>query len=1334
MFDVISGGCQDTPFTLSPNSNCALSLAFSPTSDGLKSALVRISSNDTNDPVINIPLDGTGAVFLYLTKQGSGSGTVTSSPQGIFCGDTCVSDYSIDTEVTLTAIPDAGSAFSGWSGDECSGTGPCTLTMDSDKNVIATFALNGTITIAKEGSGSGTVTSSPEGINCGSDCQETYDAGTLINLSAVPDPGSFFVGWEDDECSGSGDCDLVINRDKTIKAIFALDDSIQLTDSNWSEVIAYQSGDITYIQVADQNANADPDVIDNIVINITSNTESSGTFSSATEPVADPSNVGDSIIEEIITSFTTLNEEWVVTCVEEGTYARFSVIGSVSGTHKLATENEMYTSDGGEVSFTIQTSWDTDFALGDTFTFSTQAGDIIPETVTLSETDVNTGIFRGSIALDESGSGNNDGDLDISSDDTITTIYLDRTDEQGNTVICEDTALYSTSVVEGNILQDTTWASINSPYLITQKVIVYPDVTLIIEPGTKVMFLEDSNVNLYVQGELIAKGTPAERIIFTSSSKTDCSGGLVIAGEANIENCNIEFTKYGIHISNGSVTIRNNIISKNWYGIEVLDSSVVFVEENIIQNNSWRGIYSINSDTIINNNKIKNNGITGNNFGIYCDSCNISNNTISRNQIGISCNSGVINNNRIIENKFHGILCSAIEGSPPITINYNTVRGNEDMGIFLRNYSAPIINQNNIYANSKYDIWNETNNEIDARNNWWGESVTEKMALGGNPKNLYNIYDYFDDNNYTPVDYSQWLSEKLLLPPTALRSVAGNEFIYLNWTPGLEANGYKIYYGPSPGIYEESIDVGTIYKDYLLEGLVNNTIYYIAVKLYDGAGNESDYSAEVTSTPSASDGIAGFVAFDKEYYNSSNDTAVITLKNKNLNTDPASIQDVSVKVISDSDTTGITINLSETGPDSGIFTSTAFGKELGFTLEDSDDVNKLIRVADGVVVNTNYEGVDSSATMPAEAMIDTSPPETTLTPSDDLVNYMYNLYAPLSFTYSFSAKDSTSGVERIEYRINDGPWIIYIKPFSLSSEGSTTISYKAVDKAGNWEEIKSKTIIVDGTPPPPPTGLVATQVDFQVNLTWVRNSEGEMELYNIYRDGTKINSDTQYWTEYSDLISSGKTYVYNVTAVDVAGNESAYSQSVSVMTASTAPVITDPIPGTPLVDSEITVRGNADPGSTVEIFVNGISQGTTIASSTGAFSLTGVIVNEGENSITAVSTNAYGETSPVSEEVTVPVNIRPPAPQGIATSPGDTVITITWDIVSEPDVQGYNIFRDGEQINNNLLTETTYTDVRLTNGRSYSYTVTAVDANGSESNKTNTITVTPVAGPEWQSP
>ena len=73
-----------------------------------------------------------------LTVTESGSGTVTSSPSGIDCGQDCTSGYALNTKVTLTPAPESGFIFANWSG-ACTGTGSCAVTMSAAKSVEAVF-------------------------------------------------------------------------------------------------------------------------------------------------------------------------------------------------------------------------------------------------------------------------------------------------------------------------------------------------------------------------------------------------------------------------------------------------------------------------------------------------------------------------------------------------------------------------------------------------------------------------------------------------------------------------------------------------------------------------------------------------------------------------------------------------------------------------------------------------------------------------------------------------------------------------------------------------------------------------------------------------------------------------------------------------------------------------------------------------------------------------------------------------------------------------------------------------------------------------------------------
>jgi hypothetical protein len=252
--------------------------------------------------------------FLSIFKFGSG--TISSTPNGINCGSSCSASYPSGTNVTLTATADPNSTFVEWGGG-CSGAGQCTVTMDASKSVSATFSLdtyvitlppiaNGTIScnpmvvnhgsntsciitpsigyhfatltdngadvttamfgntytinnvfskhtinptfeintytlaISKAGTGSGTVTGAPGGINCGDTCWASYVVGTEtpVTLTAIPTLGSTFTGWSGGGCTGIENCSLIINNNIQLTALFANpwgdvnnDGKIDLTDA-----------------------------------------------------------------------------------------------------------------------------------------------------------------------------------------------------------------------------------------------------------------------------------------------------------------------------------------------------------------------------------------------------------------------------------------------------------------------------------------------------------------------------------------------------------------------------------------------------------------------------------------------------------------------------------------------------------------------------------------------------------------------------------------------------------------------------------------------------------------------------------------------------------------------------------------------------------------------------------------------------------------------------------------------------------------------------------------------------------------------------------------------
>jgi hypothetical protein len=105
-----------------------------------------VQSDDSDEPAVEVSLSGTGtsAVDTYtltVSTDGTGSGMVTSNPAGIDCGFDCTESFTDGTVVTLTAAADVGSAFAGWAGEGCSGTGTCQVTMTETRQVTATFNI-----------------------------------------------------------------------------------------------------------------------------------------------------------------------------------------------------------------------------------------------------------------------------------------------------------------------------------------------------------------------------------------------------------------------------------------------------------------------------------------------------------------------------------------------------------------------------------------------------------------------------------------------------------------------------------------------------------------------------------------------------------------------------------------------------------------------------------------------------------------------------------------------------------------------------------------------------------------------------------------------------------------------------------------------------------------------------------------------------------------------------------------------------------------------------------------------------------------------------------------
>jgi hypothetical protein len=142
---------------------------------------------------------------VSLSVSTSGGGQVSVNPPG--------GSYAPGTTVTLTALPDPGYAFTGWSGALGGSANPIALLMDANKSVLASFGpASAQYSVTVQPATGGSVTLSPPG--------GVYAAGTLVTVTAVPTSGYRFGSWSGALSGTSNPTSLVVDANKTLGASF----------------------------------------------------------------------------------------------------------------------------------------------------------------------------------------------------------------------------------------------------------------------------------------------------------------------------------------------------------------------------------------------------------------------------------------------------------------------------------------------------------------------------------------------------------------------------------------------------------------------------------------------------------------------------------------------------------------------------------------------------------------------------------------------------------------------------------------------------------------------------------------------------------------------------------------------------------------------------------------------------------------------------------------------------------------------------------------------------------------------------------------------------------
>lgn len=190
-----------------------------------------------------------------------------------------------------------------------------------------------------------------------------------------------------------------------------------------------------------------------------------------------------------------------------------------------------------------------------------------------------------------------------------------------------------------------------------------------------------------------------------------------------------------------------------------------------------------------------------------------------------------------------------------------------------------------------------------------------------------------------------------------------------------------------------------------------------------------------------------------------------------------------------------------------------------------------------------------------------------------------------------------------------------------------------------------------------PTIGGATESGLEVVVT-IKDAQG-----NTVFTGTALANAQGEWSVDTTELGEGE-YTVEASTVDLAGNPTSAGPSTFTIDTTAAPItITSPQAGESVTDTTPTITGTADPNATVEIFVDGVKVGETVADAQGSWSFdTTEALDLGEHKVEAKTTDAAGNEGS-SGEITFTVE-KNKAPTTIVTPiDGNTIggpeVTVT---------------------------------------------------------------------------
>ncbi len=275
------------------------------------------------------------------------------------------------------------------------------------------------------------------------------------------------------------------------------------------------------------------------------------------------------------------------------------------------------------------------------------------------------------------------------------------------------------------------------------------------------------------------------------------------------------------------------------------------------------------------------------------------------------------------------------------------------------------------------------------------------------------------------------------------------------------------------------------------------------------------------------------------------------------------------------------------------------------------------------------------------------------------------------------------------------PFVTYLDPVDHAlAYGSYNLRAVATDKGGRTDNDPPPITVDyrDITPPAAPLDLAARVDGGIVTLTWTAGTDSDLAGYNIceIRDNAPVRLNaapvtrTRYIPPGEEDGLPDKLYYFQVFAVDGDGNQSLGSAIVPALVYT--PWVGQPF--TPTATALCSLFGQAMAADRVEIFddsgAGALPAGTVTADEQGFFTAD-VALLPGLNRITVRATDKQGNVSKNAPEVVVVHATAPAAPTGLSGEVDGHDCLLAWNPNQENDLAGYNLFRNGRQLNTDVL-------------------------------------------------